>query len=426
MIKLSTLNNTIFFTLLFSPLLAYIYTAYLKLPKDITVFFVYLVFIYGLFYLLFKNSISYPKFTRLMFLWALYFIFFEIILFRERHVLTQVFHYLKFISVFFISVIIYNTKFSDKFVKASVLIIKITIILTVIGSIIQVFNPEFLSAEVVKGEDLNLLNDSRDLYRLRRSSIYSMIHLGALGLSFIPLLAVLIGYMLKNGSKNYIIFLIMGGTSAFLSNTRFVMVGFLIITMQVLVYNKMSKIAFFKYALIALSVAIFSFYFLSYIGYDFQDWIDERLLAEGSLEETTRYKSIDNFLFFFPQRPIFGHGEMTEEIVAASRAVGSSHIHVGYLSHLVAFGIVGCFFLFGGWYLLAKRLLSTAKSTRYWGSFFAFLTFFWSFATMSQSMIFYYGLIFAMVFDKYFRDKYSETITCNTPTKNLEYRFSKV
>ena len=126
------------------------------------------------------------------------------------------------------------------------------------------------------------------------------------------------------------------------------------------------------------------------------------LLQDAKISKSN--KAIDNFLFYFPQKPFLGTGELTDEIKAASQAVGSSHIHVGYLSHLVYYGIVGCFFLFGFLYLLMKELYNTAKNTNYWGSFFAFMVFLWSFATMSESSIFYPGLIFALIFDKYFRD----------------------
>ena len=125
---------------------------------------------------------------------------------------------------------------------------------------------------------------------------------------------------------------------------------------------------------------------------------------EGEIEETTRYKAFGTFIEFFPGAPIFGTGQLTEDIAEASHEVGSSHIHVGYLSHLVYYGIIDCFFLFGSWYLLLKRLYTTAKYSCFRGSLFAFISFLWSFATMSQSSLFYSGLIYVMVFDKYFHD----------------------
>ena len=148
-----------------------------------------------------------------------------------------------------------------------------------------------------------------------------------------------------------------------------------------------------------------------YLGYDFLDWYNTRLLAEGSIKETTRFKAIENFIVFFPREPIFGTGvHLTDEILSASKSVGSSQIHVGYLSHLVSYGLVGSFFLFGFWYLIAKKLLITAKQTNYWGSFFAFLTFLWAQATLVHFSIFYYGLIFALVFDKYIQDRHKYNI----------------
>jgi hypothetical protein len=204
--NLNKLSNTILFALLLSPLLAYLHISVFNLPKDIKFFFVFLFFLYGLIYVNLKSKIIYPRFTLFMLFWAFYFTVTEYLLVSDRNFYTQLFHYFKFFSVFFIAVIIYNTRFSDKFIEKSILIIKITVILTAIGSVIQVFNPEFLSVEVARGEDLKLLDDYRDLYRLRRSSIFGMIHPGALGLSFIPLLAVLIGYMLKEKRKNYFFF----------------------------------------------------------------------------------------------------------------------------------------------------------------------------------------------------------------------------
>ena len=58
----------------------------------------------------------------------------------------------------------------------------------------------------------------------------------------------------------------------------------------------------------------------------------------------------------------------------------------------------------------------TAKKTNYWGSFFAFLTYFWAQATLVNYSIFFYGLMFALVFDKYFQDKYKTEINKIKPS----------
>ena len=63
--------------------------------------------------------------------------------------------------------------------------------------------------------------------------------------------------------------------------------------------------------------------------------------------------------------------------------------------------------------MLTKSLLKTAKITNYWGSFFAFLIFLWAQATLVYHTIFFTGLIFALIFDKYYYDKYREYIIVN-------------
>ena len=243
---------------------------------------------------------------------------------------------------------------------------------------------------------------SEDLYLNRRTSIFGFITPTAIGLSFIPLFSVLIGHMLMRREKIYFVYFFLGGMVALLSNARYIIIGLIIISIQILLSGRYRVISFIKYLLLSLMTIFIFIKVLNYLDYDLNEWYAKRLFPERSIKETTRYKAIGNFLTFFPQNPIFGTGGTTEEIKEASRQVGSGHIHVGYLSSLVSYGIFGCLFLFGFWYFLAKELYRTAKITNYWGSFFAFLMFLWSFATMSMPSIFFYGLIFALIFDRYY------------------------
>jgi hypothetical protein len=191
--------------------------------------------------------------------------------------------------------------------------------------------------------------------------------------------------------------------------------------MQVLFRYNFNLKSIVLYSLSYALLLLFIIQILQIIGYDLQDWFRERLFKESSLQDMTRFKAIYTFLQFFPKYYLFGNGQIYDNAVRAySHRMGSSHIHVGYLSHLVAYGITGCFLLYGFWLLLALKLFKTAKLTNYWGSFFAFLTFWWAFATFSQPSIFYYGLIFALVFDKFFTDQ-----KLIKHDKNLKYEYSK-
>ena len=325
----------------------------------------------------------------------------------KRHILTQTYYDIINASIFFIIMMIYNTKFDDNFIRKRIKIFKITVIIAAIVSIVQVVNTNFLNPRnYYEYEDYSF-----SLYEFRRTSIFGFVNPNEIGLSYMPLLSVLIGYSLFKKNNKYIFFLLLGGISAFLSNGRYVMVAFVILTLQLILSYKVKTFSIFRYLIFTSIAIIILFYTLTSLGYDVSNWYNVRLFPEGSMQEITRYKAIDNFLIFFPRTIFFGTGvHLTDEIRAASHVIGSSQIHVGYLSHLVSYGIVGSFFLFGFWFLLAKKLYKTAKQTNYWGSFFAFLTFFWAQATLVYYSIFFYGLIFALVFDKYFQDKHNEMV----------------
>lgn len=402
MIKIKNITYGILLLMLLNPLIAYIYIVYLKLPKTILHFYVFFIFIFGLIFILKKKKLKFPIFLWFLLIYAIYRLIWLQIAAVDRHPLTDIYYSLLHFSIFFVILIIYNTDFSDKFKRSSIQIMKITVVITALVSVIQVFNESFFNPWRYWGKDPEF-----SLYAIRRVSIFGFIEPNSFGLSYIPLLSILVGYSIYKKNKNYYIFLLLGGISSFLSNNRYVMIGFIIVTLIVLIGQKVNLIGFLKYALIIAILGFFLTQALLFFGYDFNQWYKTRLFHEGSIYETTRYKAIGNFLVFFPEKPIFGTGvHLTEEIREASREIGSSQIHIGYLSHLISYGIVGSFFLFGFWFILIKKLYKNAKKTNYWGSFFAFIVFFFAQVTLVKYSIFYTGLIFAFVFDKYFQDKY--------------------
>ncbi len=410
MIKLNKITYIFLTSLLFWPLLSYITFGKLGL-RNISFYYIMPTILYGLFFIFhnkkINKSIEVPK-------ELYYYLFFIIFLFlwsffngeMARRGIIPVFFNNPHIASFFILLIIYNTRFSEHFIDRSILILKITIVFATFISVIQVFDTEFLNAQSLYRGKEDLIESG--LYSLRRTSIFGYINQNSIGLSFIPIIAIVSGVLLYNKKKIYLVYLLLGGLAAFLSNGRYVMISFIIIISQVLLFSKESVKGILRYTAIVTALLLSLYMIFDYLQYDFMKWYSIRLFAEGSIEQTTRYKAIGNFLIFFPKYFFVGNGEiLAKDVVTASRAVGSSHIHIGYLSHLVAYGIVGCFFLFRFWFLLAKRLYCTAKQTNYWGSFFAFLTFLWAFMTFSSSSLFFYGLIFAFIFDKYFKDSHS-------------------
>lgn len=405
MLKLNRVTSSLFYLMLFTPFLSYITYGLLGLPI-ITYYFKVIFCFYGMFILIKKwpaikiDAILYfyIGYTIYILVWSFFNGYFE----AKGLINSRNLEYLSTISILFV---VYNTKFSSLFIKRTILIFKVTVVVAALASLIQVFNYSFLDAGPIRY--INEIGDTLqgNIYLDRRSSIFGFMDPNELGLSYIPLLSLLVGILLYNRNKEYLYFLILGGISSFLSNNRYVMIAFLIIGMQILVFQKIKFKGIIKYFLLSFVVLLVLYQLLKYLGYNLNDWYNERLFAEGSLKETTRYKAISNFITFFPKAPFFGVGiHMTKEIKEASNALGSSQIHVGYLAHLVSFGLVGSYLLFGFWISLAKKLYETAKLTNYWGSLFAFLTYLWAQATLVNYSIFFYGLIFALIFDKYFMD----------------------
>jgi len=391
--------------MLLSPLLSYLSFGVMDL-KPSTHYFKIFTVIYGFIFLILKlKKISIPNFAIFAFLWAVYIFLWSFFNgdFERRGLLSIIINNTS-LAIFFVLIIVYNTKFSKRFISNSVKFFGYTVIISAIFSIIQVFDISFFNASSYWYEDK--LIESSDIYENRRSSIFGFIDRNALGLSYIPLLSIFIGHILIKSGKLLTVYLILGATTSLFSNARYVIIGFLILTLQIFFSSK-SKI---KGALHYIAASIITFLIviqlLQVFGYDLQEWYIERLFREESFANTTRFKAVETFVIFFPKYYLFGNGSISnEEVTEFSRTVqGSSHIHVGYLSHLVAFGIIGCFFLYGFWLLLSIRLYKTAKQSNYWGALFAFVTFWWAFLTFSQSSIFYYGLIFSLIFDKYYCD----------------------
>jgi len=351
--------------------------------------------------LVFKKKLTIPSFLIPLFFYTIYLMVWAIVngdLYR-RGVLYFINN--ENLQTILLILICYNIVLSHKQKNYLINIFLITVIISALVSIYQIYKPSFLLTDI--------RSDVWDIYQIRRGSIFSIIAPLDLGLSLLPILSILIVEYIKIKKNIYIILLLLflGGLVSVLSNTRWIMIAYIIILIMIIFhYNPtlFSKTRNIFIALISISIIIIS---IIYFGYDLEAFWQKRLLAEGSIYQTTRYYALENFHIFFPQKPWFGTGvHLTDEIYAASRAVGSSQIHVGYLSHLVSYGIVGSFFLFGFWIWLAITLWRHAKITGYWGSFYAFLIFLWGEATWVHFSLFHYGIIFALIFDNYYLNNY--------------------
>lgn len=397
------------FTMLFSPLLSYFILISTNGDKNAIYYFSAYTIILGIIFVLLGYKNNFPK---ELYLFILYIIFILIWSFyngdQERRGFINIIINNPHHATLFVIYMVYNLNFSDRFIKYTLNIFKVTAVLAVIVSIYQVFDSTFLDANPYWqriGGQSDILGD---MYQDRRLSIFGFSDLNELGLSYLPFASAMLGFLLTKKNKYYVLFFLFVGLTSVLSNNRYVIVGYIIILIQFFTVKKLkSPIKIINTIIILVILGLLLNYALVSLGYNYGDWFSERLFVEGAVTESTRYGAFINFIYFFPQAVFVGTGvHLTTQMALASESIGSSQIHVGYLAHLLSYGIVGSFFLFGFWLMLLIKLYNNAKKTKYWGSFFAFLIFLWAQTTLVYYFIFFYGIIFALIMDKYMIDKY--------------------
>ncbi len=371
---------------------------FFDLPKNLYYWFVFIFFFYGVYFIA-KIKVKIPGFTWLQFLYAMYRVIWIFYTSKEFHILTSINHALHNFVIFLVIVIIYNTSYTEDFILKSIKIIRILLISVAGISIIQIFFPSFMNAIYL------LKHYTYTIYTVRRISFLGFLDLNEFGLSFIPLMSVFIGYNFYKNDKYFFAFILTGIITA-ISNTRYVIVGYIILLSQLLFLYQKSFVKKIRTILIVFIVIIVAVSFLDIIGYNLSKFYYARLLHEGSIYDTSRYRALETFSLFFEKNMFFGTGvRITSDIREASREIGSSQIHVGYLSHLISYGLIGSILLFSFWFFLVRKLYLNAKETGYWGSLTALLIFLWGQATLVQMTIFFVGLVYALIFDKYIQDK---------------------
>lgn len=296
--------------------------------------------------------------------------------------------------------IVENEEYDEAFIKAIVRIFKVTVVLAFITTMIQVmFIRNFFIPKYLLGEDY-LANE---FGTVRFPSIFGYIDANAVGFSFLPILSILFGYYLVRRSKNWFWYIIPGGIVAMLASSRYIQIGFLIILFQIIFTRKERikntvKILAFGTVLVLVSLNI-----IESSGMSISDYFYGRLLGASSY---SRVIGTELFARFFPEAPWLGSGSRITSELSVALEGASPYIHIGYLSHLFEYGIIGSLFLFGSWYLIGRKTFAVGSKTGYYGSFFAFLVFFFTNTTLVQYTMFHYGLIFAAVFYKYYENKF--------------------
>jgi hypothetical protein len=296
---------------------------------------------------------------------------------------------------FLIFLMIENSFFDQDFIKKIIVIFKCTIIIAFIVSIIQVFFIKFFLIPTRLYEDANVAQFGI----IRFPSIFAYLDPNEIGFSFLPLSSIVMGYEMHHKGRPSFIFIVLSGIIAMMSSSRYIQIGFFLILAQVLVGKKISlrnSIIFVTVQIMIMACVIFV---LNMMELDPMEYYYSRLTAKTYLSRVIGFRI---FLNLFPQHPIFGTGEQVTDELSFALAGASPYIHVGYLSHLFEFGIIGSVLLFGVWGLIMFRAFRVGKKASFWGSVFGFLTFLFTNATLVEYSMFHYGLIFTLVFTKYY------------------------
>jgi hypothetical protein len=299
-----------------------------------------------------------------------------------------------------ILLIIENENINYKFIKVTIKIFKILAILSFIAIIYQfLFNSYFfapIESQILSG----------DIDYFRNTSIWGWLSPWGVGLSFLPIMAIIINHDLleKNLIKSFL-WLGVAGIVAFLTNTRWIMINFLLLLFLPIVLMHGSKIKNIIFSIVSSAIVLLILFELfSFSGMNIEKYYNDRIMNKSA---DTRVLAFKLFSDSFPQNPLFGTGVRVNKELKLALAERSSQIHVGYLSCLYEYGIIGSLILFAFWFLVARKFFRIAKISKQYGIFIGFLCLIFANLTFVTYSVFEVGIIFLFIFTRFYNIEYS-------------------
>jgi hypothetical protein len=295
-----------------------------------------------------------------------------------------------------------NTEYDDRFIKIMNINIFLVVIISLIVSLIQLKNPSFFVAPFI----LENLTNETFLSENRIFSIYSWVDLNTLGISFPIFIAILLSFYYHKKLAAPLS-IIAGLIVSFLTKARYIMISMIIVFSQYFFSAKISLskkativIVFFASILISLNVA-------KALGYNIQQVIDERILEKSTGMGSASARIISYYVFVkvFPEHPIFGVGPETRPEVVRLLGGRAPIIHVGYLSYLYFYGLVGCTFLFLSMYFMLKRAWTIGSQHQFLAGFYGLFAFCLANTTMVYLNFSEMGIVLVMIYLRYYSEK---------------------
>jgi hypothetical protein len=363
-----------------------------------------------------STKIILPKYLIYFMCFVLYTIFSDILLVGKT-VNIRYYYSNHLIASLLAMIIIENTFFSKQFINRlnrinySILVLAFIIIL-----LQQVISPTLLTN--ISSSYYRTISESYSQHESRLLSIYSWTSILDIGFGFIGISTLMISQRLKN-NRNIIItslFVIFVFIFSIITKWRWIMVNSVFILLLILIKYKSSFRKIMIYSIILFGGLILCYNVMENLGIPIKDIIEKRILESESGgflggSSNTRILAFVIFAKLFPDNPIFGKGMMhsfegKSKDIKLSRMIkgNTSQIHVGYLSCLYYYGIVGfipfIFFIIN----LESRMRGHAKSTGDWGPHFVLLGFIVSNFTLVNFSYIYFGLLIGLVYYKYSLD----------------------
>jgi hypothetical protein len=317
---------------------------------------------------------------------------------------------------FLAMIVVENIKFSEKVIFFAQKVLIILLVLASLVSLIQITNPLFMvndqllvqglsydrMAEYYQGGTQGLskgqigyIQRFMEGYKL---SIFSYINGISVGMDTLAIFSVLIAWNpLRVSTRGFVA--VAAAIISFLSSSRWIILGFFIVASQHFLVgrNKIKRLLYF--VIFGVTMILILALGASLLGFDVEQYVTQRLLSDSA---STRLLAFEVFGKVFPDNPILGTGGVdTTEMV---RLLGgqSSQIHVGFLKLFYYYGLLGGALYIAFMFSFMIRLWKRARSSGYWGGFFAILSFFAANLTLFELSIFYFGPLLALIFANHF------------------------
>jgi hypothetical protein len=300
-----------------------------------------------------------------------------------------------FVRAWLLLLLMENIEFTRKDFWRMIVMFAICFSFGAVVSIIQIgYDPSFMIN--LSGRSMRQLDS--EAFTIRNPSIYFWGYgRQELGLSIPPLVAILTPFIRNRRS---LLFLIIVSTAIMigLNLARYSMLTYLIALMSLPLASQVKLKRFFSYTFFTILTIGLVYLVIRIIGLNPYDFYQNRLLAESY---RTRFLAFEVFSKFFRENMMFGTGGTLMNDVVQEISGMSSHIHVGWLSLLYYYGLVGGVIYITFIILLLRELYRIGVRSNYWGVFLALVTFIVANGTGTSLTFNYSGLMFMILVKNY-------------------------